>query len=151
MSIPRVFHHVWTSGDAMPDRVLAMRQTWIDRHPDWEFRILAPEDLTWLRNRSLFDRAETYAQKADIARYEVVHRFGGVYLDTDMECLRPLDGLLNGCDFFAARQHDGVVNIAIFGATTSHPILGDVIRRVPASCFVHRNGPVPNSRPDPTC
>ena len=92
---------------------------------------------------SLFERAETYAQKADIARYEVVHRFGGVYVDTDMESLRPLDGLLNDCEFFAARQHDGVVAIGIFGGAASHPILSDVIRRLPVSCFVYRNGPIP--------
>ena len=49
----------------------------------------APREPDVAQDRSLFDRAETYAQKADIARYEVVHRFGGVYVDTDMECLRP--------------------------------------------------------------
>ena len=112
------------------------------RHPDWEFRVWRLEDLTWLRNRSLFDRAETYAQKADIARYEVVHRFGGVYLDTDMECLRPLDTLLDGCEFFAGRQHDGIVAIAIFGAAPSHPILRQIIERLPASCFFHRTSRV---------
>ena len=54
----------------MPEPVLKARQTWIDRHPDWEFRIWRLEDLTWLRNQSLFDRAVPYSQKADFARYE---------------------------------------------------------------------------------
>ena len=31
VSIPHIFHHVWTSGDAMPEPVLATRQTWIER------------------------------------------------------------------------------------------------------------------------
>ena len=110
MSIPRIFHHVWTSGDEMPEPVLATRRTWIDRHPGWEFRIWTLEDVGWLRNRALFERSETYAQKADIARYEIVHRFGGVYLDTDMECLRPIDGLIERLEFFSARQYDGIVS-----------------------------------------
>ena len=142
MSIPRIFHHVWTSGDEMPDRVLAMRQTWIDRHPEWEFRIWRLEDLAWLAEPPLFERAETYAQKADIARYEIVQRFGGVYLDTDMECLRPLDGLVDRCEFFAARQYDGYVAIGIFGATPFHPILRQTIERLPASSFFHRGEPI---------
>ena len=137
MSIPRIFHHVWVSGDEMPDDVLAARQTWIDRHPEWEFRIWRLEDLTWLRNQALFDRAIPYSQKADFARYEVVHRFGGVYLDTDMECLRPLDPLLDGCSFFSGREPGGNVGTAIFGATRSHPIVREVIERLPASCYVH--------------
>lgn len=126
----------------MPERVLAARQTWIDRHPGWEFRVWRPEDLAWLRNRGLFDRAESYAQKADIARYEVVHRFGGVYLDTDMECLRPLDDLLGECEFFSARQYDGIVAIGIFGAIPSHPILRETIERLPASSFFHPGEPI---------
>src|SRR5437899_2820905 len=69
VSIPRIFHHIWVSGDEMPEPVLAARQTWIERHPGWEFRIWRNDDLDWLRNRALFERAETYAQKADVARY----------------------------------------------------------------------------------
>ena len=106
-------------------------------HPDWEFRIWRLEDLTWLRNQALFDRAKSYAQKADIARYEVIHRSGGVYLDTDMECLRSLDPLLEGCEFFSARDVGGTISIRIFGATPSHPIMREMIERLPASCFVH--------------
>jgi len=142
MSIPRVFHHVWTSGDEMPEAVRAVRDSWIVRHPDWEFRIWRLEDLGWLRNGDLFERAETYAQKADIARYEVLQRFGGVYLDTDMECLRPIDGLLDGCEFFAARQYDGYVAIGIIGATPFHPILRETVERIPVSSFFHQSEPI---------
>lgn len=140
--IPRVFHQVWLGSDAMPEAVLAARQTWIARHPGWEFRIWRSEDLTWLRNRVVFDRAETYAQKADIARYEIVLRFGGVYLDTDMECLRSIDELLSGCQFFAGREADGTIAIGIFGAAPNHPILRQVVTRLPASVYFRRQLPV---------
>lgn len=121
----------------MPTSVLEARQTWIDRHPDWDLRVWRLEDLTWLRNQSLFDRAVPYSQKADFARYEVVHRFGGVYLDTDMECLRPIDTLLEGIEFFAGREPSGNVAAGIFGTTPSHPIIREVIERLPASCLIH--------------
>lgn len=137
MTIPRIFHHVWVSGDEMPAPVLEARQTWIDLHPDWEFRVWRLEDLTWLRNQTLFDRAVPYSQKADFARYEVVDRFGGVYLDTDMECLRPLDSILEGCRFFSGREPSGNVGSAIFGAVPAHPIVREVIERLPASCYFH--------------
>lgn len=35
-------------------------------------------------------------QRADIARYLILHRHGGVYADLDMECLRPVGPLLHG-------------------------------------------------------
>ena len=74
----------------------------------------------WLENQALFDRATSYARKADIARYEVIRRFGGVYLDTDMECLRPIDELITeDVSFFAGREASGFINISIFGASPS--------------------------------
>ena len=90
-----------------------------------------------MRNQALFDRAVPYSQKADFARYEVVHRFGGVYLDTDLECLRPIDPLLNGYRFFSGREPSRNVAAGIFGATPGHPIMREVIERLPASCLVY--------------
>ena len=137
--IPKVFHYVWLGEDPIPARYEDYRRTWERAHPDWQFRTWGPGDLDWLTNRWLFDRAPSYAQKADIARYEVVFRFGGVYLDTDMECLKPIDALIDGLSFFAGREINGAIGSAMFGAAPSHPILGEAVRRLPGSCFAfHR-------------
>ncbi len=36
------------------------------------------------------ERARTFAELSNLVRYEVLHRFGGVYVDTDVECRGPL-------------------------------------------------------------
>ena len=91
---------------------------------------------TWaLRSRHL------YAQKADIARYEVVHRFGGVYLDTDMECLRPLDDLISDHESSPHANTTGSWRSAS-SATPRHPVLIETIERLPASSFFHRGEPI---------
>ena len=62
-------------------------------------------------------------EKADLFRWEILNRFGGVYCDVDMECVRPLDLVLNtGCKFFAGFSHTGFaeVNTAILGSTPGH-------------------------------
>src|SRR4051812_26017051 len=41
-----------------------------------------------------FDAYKYSIQRADAIRYFVLHRFGGIYLDLDIGCLRPLDPLL---------------------------------------------------------
>ncbi len=145
MSIPHVFHHVWVSGDEMPESVRLARKTWIDRHPDWGSKIWRLEDLTWLRNRRLFESARPYSQKADFARYEILLRFGGVYLDTDMECLRPIDTLVDGYEFFSGREPGDNIAAGIIGAEPAHPIIREVVERLPASCLLH-----PSSRLDMT-
>ena len=42
------------------------------------------------------DPARNLAERADVLRYEILRRHGGVYVDVDVECLRPLDDLLTG-------------------------------------------------------
>jgi mannosyltransferase OCH1-like enzyme len=54
--------------------------------------------------------------KADIARYEVIYTHGGVYLDTDFKCLRNIEPLLEGADFFSAWEDDERVANSLFGA-----------------------------------
>lgn len=137
--IPRVFHHIWLGSD-VPEQVDQFRKTWQDLHPSWEHRLWSVADLDWLENQALFDRATSYPQKADIARYEVVRRFGGVYLDADMECLRPIDELLTeDLSFFAGSEAQDSISIGILGATPGHPLLGQVVAALPISCLVNRH------------
>ena len=138
--IPRVFHHIWPGSDVIPEQVERLRDTWRDHHPGWELRLWTISDLGWLENQALFDRATSYAQKADIARYEVIRRFGGVYLDTDMECLRPIDELITeDLSFFAGVEASGFINISMFGSIPGHPLLDQVIAALPVSCLMNRH------------
>src|SRR5204863_264320 len=68
-------------------------------------------------------------ERADILRLELLWRYGGVYIDTDFECLKPIDELLEGVEFFtgllkrAGPSKPARVNNAIFGAGPGHPLL----------------------------
>ena len=58
-------------------------------HPDWEYKLWTDETVKeiTLINQELFDKAKNYGEKSDILKWELVYRFGGVYIDTDMEAL----------------------------------------------------------------
>jgi mannosyltransferase OCH1-like enzyme len=133
--IPRVIHHVWV-GDPMPDRLTAYVRTWRDLHPGWDHVMWSSFD--WLDNQHLYDNAEAITPhvgqlRADLARYEILHRHGGVYVDCDMEALRPIDDLL-GVQCFAGWETDGVwVNNAVLGCVPGHPLMRDLIDAAPAS------------------
>ena len=93
MTIPRCFHSVWV-GDPMPDHLAEYVKTWTRVHPSWEHRVWGDADLGWLQNQSLYDFAEAITRhtgqfRSDVARYEILHRFGGVYVDADFEALQP--------------------------------------------------------------
>jgi inositol phosphorylceramide mannosyltransferase catalytic subunit len=46
--------------------------------------------------------------QSDIARYEILLQVGGVYIDTDFECLRNVEPLIDGIECFAAQERDAV-------------------------------------------
>ena len=41
-----------------------------------------------MKNKKAFLSAHNYGMKSDILRYEILHTYGGVYIDTDYECVR---------------------------------------------------------------
>lgn len=146
--IPRVFHSVWV-GDPMPVHLEAYLATWVKVNPGWEHRIWREDDLGWLTNQALFDNAEWHTARvgqfrADVARYEILHRFGGVYVDCDFEARRPIGDLLVDVDCFAAWETEGVwINNAILGAAPGHPLFAELIRRLPGN-VARRSGKPPN-------
>lgn len=146
--IPRLMHFVWV-GPPMPRQFASWVAGWRALHPTWDVRVWGDDDLLWLRNRALFDAAERLAPgsegqfRSDVARYEVLWRHGGVYVDCDFEALRPIDDLL-GVDCWAAWETDDVwINNAIIGATPSHELMHGLIARLPHNVKAKR-GKRPN-------
>lgn len=129
--IPRLFHWIWLGGHPLPDQHRRWREGWLRAHPDWKHMLWTDDNLPPLTNATEFRLAETFAQKADIVRYEVVGRYGGVYLDTDMECLDNIEPLLDGVEAFAGWLEPLEIGIGIFGATPGHPWLAELVSRLP--------------------
>ena len=129
--IPKVFHQIWFGGP-MPDAYLAFAKTWRHFHAEWAFRLWTEENLFPLELQAYFDTAEEFCQKSDIARYEVLWRFGGIYLDCDFECIKSIEPLLDEVDAFLGYEDPVSVNNAIIGAVPRHPALAamiDAVRR----------------------
>lgn len=102
--IPRLIHQTWKTRD-VPLEFQALQRSWIDRNPGFEYRFWTDEDIGRFiaeEHPALLPVFHGYADpiaRIDLARYLILRRFGGVYADLDFECLRPIDGLLEGRSF----------------------------------------------------
>lgn len=94
-------------------------------HPDWEFKTWYDEDEYPYVGQYLKD-CKAGAFRADLIRLDVIHRFGGVYLDSDIYLVKSIDPLLNNEMFCSGEYIQGFGNIA-FGATPEHPIIKELI------------------------
>jgi len=136
-TIPRVFHRIWV-GPAMPTLFETFGEGWQRLHPDWKMCLWTEAELPPLVNQRLYDAASDICPgfegqfRSDLARFEILHRYGGVYIDTDFECLKPIDALLEDVDAFCAWEiQDEVANNAIMGCVPGHPLLFDLVAGLP--------------------
>lgn len=120
--IPRILHRV------VPETPNVQADAWWarfeDLHTDWQLMThrdpLDPAD--WPLTRDHWAKAANGAQFADLIRLEALIRWGGVYVDQDVEPLRPLDPLL-GVPAFAAWEDARSVPNAVMGAVAGHPAI----------------------------
>lgn len=97
----------------------------------WEHRTYQsprnPDDFPMTRH--LWPLCKDNGQQADLVRLEVLYRDGGVYLDADVQLLRPLDSLLD-VEAFACWEDDRWLCNAVMGATPGHPALLDALEKL---------------------
>jgi inositol phosphorylceramide mannosyltransferase catalytic subunit len=125
--IPRVFHQIWVGPARMPELYQGFRLTWQAHHPEWTFRLWSDGDVTpeAFSNYDLIQEAKSPAQRADIMRYEILARHGGVYLDCDFECIKAITPLLEGVEAFACNEVADLsyyCTNAVLGCVPGHPV-----------------------------
>ena len=131
--IPHHLHFIWLGADT-PSWVVANVESFKARNPDLRVSLWRDEDLRWLRNQKLFDECRSLAGKSDIARYEVLHRFGGLYVDCDFECIRSLEPiwtLTHDADVVMSSERPGLISNGLMGSTAGAALLDDLILNLP--------------------
>lgn len=89
--IPRVVHRIWFGDKPIPEQYERYWAAWQRHLPQFEFRTWREADVAGFRTHGVMATAEGMARKADIARYEILLRHGGIYLDCDIFPLQPFD------------------------------------------------------------
>jgi mannosyltransferase OCH1-like enzyme len=124
--IPKIIHQIWLGGP-FPEKYKHLQQTWIKKHPQWEYKLWTEKDIEefGLQNKEMYDSATNLGQKSDIARYEIIYRIGGLYIDTDFECLKSFDILHYYCDFYTGTAFGPTFSVynGLFAAAPGHPLL----------------------------
>lgn len=148
--IPKIIHQIWL-GSPLPEEFEPYQQTWKQMHPDWEYKLWTDQDVQKMNldNQDLYDAAINYGQKSDILRYELLYRYGGVYVDVDYECLKQLD-VFNHCyDMYVGIQplDTGTMQLGIglIGSIAGHPLLKaciNALRKSTETAVVLRTGPI---------
>lgn len=130
MSIPRKIHYVWLGDQPLPPKDEEYIKDWQRLNPDFEIRRWTEKDID-LKKYPLVKKAldeKQWAFAADIIRMYAVYKEGGIYLDTDIELVKPLESLLK-YKAFACFESNFWFTTAVFGAEKHSPWIGKILKR----------------------
>ena len=128
--IPKTIHFAWFGGGRIPEHRQKNIDTWRRLLPDYEI-------VRWDENNFPIEsypyavdayNKGIYAFVSDVARLHAVYKYGGLYMDTNNEVIRPdaFDDLLS-LDCFASYEAPCQISISTFGAKPNHPYIGTLL------------------------
>lgn len=111
--IPKLFHFTWKNEEDLDNQFITLNDTgeklslrwcvntFIEKNPDWEYKFWSDNDIYYFvcNKYPLFfdfwcDKLKTI-EKIDLFRYMCLYEFGGVFIDTDCICIRPLNEFID--------------------------------------------------------
>lgn len=138
--IPKIIHQIHLGNKKQSDKHLSWRKSWENFNPDWKFILwnekIIKEKLQ-LHSPESFHCCKNFSEKSDILRFEILYQYGGIYIDTDFECLKPIDNLLVNKSFVIFRQNPNFICGAFMASEKHHPNLKKLIEGLNARTKTH--------------
>ena len=124
--IPKKIHYCWFGGAEIPEKDRRCMDSWKKWCPD--YKIIEWNEGNYDVNRCAY-MAEAYQEKkwgfvSDFARFDIVFREGGFYLDTDVELIKSLDPLCDQTAYLGFEDARHVNSGIGFGAQAGCALIG---------------------------
>lgn len=141
--IPRVINYCWFGENKLPEQYIKYIESWKKFCPEYEI-------VEW--NESNFDieenkyckeayQAKKWAFVSDYARLKIIYQNGGIYLDTDIELLKPLENLLEKENGFIGFQNREQVTTGLgFAALPNDSCVGQMLDMYKDRSFFKNDG-----------
>jgi len=132
MAIPKIIHQLWIGDKPIP---INFMNTWKEKNPDFEYIFWNEEEFK-KRNikfkcQEKIDEIEEINGKADIMRWEILYKYGGIFLDADSICIEPIDDeLMNKLSFAGWEQEiirPGLIATGTMGFPKKHSLIKEAI------------------------
>lgn len=147
--IPKKIHYCWFGRNPLPESALKCIESWRKYLPDYEI-------IEW--NEDNFDvnsipytqqayAARKYAFVSDYARFKILYEHGGLYFDTDVEVIKPMDDIVAEGPFMGfeidsdGKSYCGAVAPGLgLGATDKMPLYFDILKAYQDFRYLNEDG-----------
>ena len=132
-TIPKIIHIMWIGHRQPPQECI---DSWWAMHPGWTHMFWNDTKVAEFEfhNQHAIDQSQFISGKVNIMRYEILKHFGGVFIDADALCLKPLDeGDFLDREAFSCYINENLslrVANGYMGFITNYPLLDELIERI---------------------
>lgn len=94
--IPKIIHYCWFGRNPLPKAAQKCIASWKKFLPDYEIKEWNEDnfDVNIIPYTKEAYEAKKYAFVSDYARFWILYKYGGLYFDTDVEVVKPLDDII---------------------------------------------------------
>lgn len=142
MSIPKIIHYCWFGGKEKPELAQKCIASWEKFCPDYQI-------LEWNENNFDITAAPVYVRQAyeagrwafvtDYVRLKAMLDMGGIYMDTDVELVKPLDPFLTHQGFAGLESLKGV-QTGLLACEKDFPLFRDFLAHYDTASFYRPDG-----------
>lgn len=144
--IPKVIHYCWFGGNPLPELAQKCIESWKKFCPDYEIKQW--DETNFDVNCCDYVReayeAKKWAFVSDYARYKILYDHGGLYFDTDVELIKPIDDIVANGSFLGCEinpfKADSIASGLGMGAEAGLPIYQDILEHYEQSHFLQPDG-----------
>ena len=96
MQIPKIIHYCWFGRNPLPPLAIKCIESWKKYLPDYEIKEWNEDnfDVNIIPYTAEAYKAKKYAFVSDYARFLILYKYGGLYFDTDVEVIKPMDDII---------------------------------------------------------
>lgn len=128
--IPHIIHYCWFGKNPKSKLIRRCIASWREFMPAWEIKEWNEDNYDINQNEYMLSayRNGKWAFVVDAARFDILNRYGGIFLDTDVELLKPLPAeMLAHPGFTGFESEQTVAPGLIFAVRAGHPLLREMI------------------------
>lgn len=139
--IPKVIHYCWFGGKPLPESTRRYIESWKKFCPDFTIKEWNESNFDIRCNYFISEAydAKKWAFVADVARMYILVNNGGVYFDTDVEVLKPLDPLLE-YEAFTAFESEHHIGMGVLGCVKGQRMFNNLLQHYENTHFKKPDG-----------
>lgn len=139
--IPEIIHYCWFGKKPLSKDALRCIDGWKEKLPGYEIREWNEDcfDVNSIRYVREAYEAKKWAFVSDYVRLYALVTFGGIYMDTDVEVIKPLDKYLE-YKAVAGFQSDNEINTGLMACEKAYPVFEKLLHDYDGRCFKKEDG-----------